>query len=478
MTKFVNTAETRFQGMETKFQNQEASIRNLEVQVGQIAKMLSSRPQGSLPSNTETNPREQANAIMLRSGKELQDPPKAIEPVSKQEGMIQREVLPPRESYETKLNEAETTQRRPNQMEAKCEYEWSPKIKFSNPNVKPYMPPLPFPQRLKQHQNEQFAKFFEMLKKLHINIPFVDAITQVPSYAKFLKDILANKRKLAEFETVKLSEECSAIVQNKLPQKLKDPGSFTIPCIIGDICFDKVLCDLGASINLMPLTIFRKLGLGEPKPTTITLQLADRSIKHPKGIVEDVLVKVDKFIFPVDFIVLDMIEDLELATGKALIDVQQGQLVLRVQDDQVTFNVFQALKHPIEDQTCYRLDVIDCVVHDCFQVNRFEDPLEGCLVKPTTTGGENDAYEEIFKMLEANSPSCQTCTKQYGPRYVKLERPLMKPPKPSIEEPPSLELKPLPSHLKYAFLEGSSSLPVIISFFLTGDMEIRVVTSA
>ncbi|XP_052188595.1 uncharacterized protein LOC127798941 [Diospyros lotus] len=397
--------------------------------------------------------------------------------------MIQGEVVPPRESYETKLKETETTQRRTNQMEAKCEYEWSPKIKFSDPNVKPYVPPLPFPQRLKQHQNEQFAKLFEMLKKLHINIPFVDAITQVPSYAKFLKDILANKRKLAEFETVKLSEECSAIVQNKLPQKLNDPGSFTIPCIIGDICFDKVLCDLGASINLMPLTIFRKLGLGEPKPTTITLQLADRSIKHPKGIVEDVLVKVEKFIFPVDFIVLDMIEDLEvplilgrpfLATGKALIDVQQGQLVLRVQDDQVTFNVFQALKHLAEDQTCYRLDVIDYVVHDCFQVDRFEDPLEGCLVKTTTTGGEDDAYEEIVKMLEANSPSCQTYTKKHGPRYEKLERPLMKPPKPSIEEPPLLELKALPSHLKYAFLEGSSSLPVIISFFLTGDVEVRL----
>jgi len=110
-----------------------------------------------------------------------------------------------------------------------------------------------------------------MLKKLHINIPFVDAITQVLSYAKFLKEILANKRELAEFEIVKLSEECSATVQNKLPQKLKDLGSFTILCIIGNIYFDKVLCDLGASINLMPLIIFRKLSLGEPKPTIITL---------------------------------------------------------------------------------------------------------------------------------------------------------------------------------------------------------------
>ena len=134
----------------------------------------------------------------------------------------------------------------------------------------------------------------------------------MPRYAKFLKEILTNKKKLKEHERINLNEECSAILQNKLPQKLKDPGSFTIPCIIGDCSFDKVLCDLGASINLMPFSIFRKLGLGEPKPTTITLQLADRSIKYPRGIVEDVLVKVNKFIFPVDFIVLDMEEDYDV----------------------------------------------------------------------------------------------------------------------------------------------------------------------
>ena len=105
-----------------------------------------------------------------------------------------------------------------------------------------------------------------------------------------------------------LTEECSVILQRKLPPKLKDLGSFTI----GDFNFDKVLCDLGASINLMPLSIFRKLGLGEVKPTTVSLQLADRSIKHPRGIIEDVLVKVDKFVFPTNFIVLDMEEDREV----------------------------------------------------------------------------------------------------------------------------------------------------------------------
>ena len=172
----------------------------------------------------------------------------------------------------------------------------------------------------------------EVFKKLQINIPFADALEQMPTYVKFMKDILSKKRRLEEYETIALTEECSAIIQKKLPQKLKDPGSFTIPCTIGNAVFERALCDLGASINLMPLSIFRRLGLGEAKPTTVTLQLADRSLKHHRGIIEDVLVKVDKFIFPADFIVLDMEEDKEipiilgrpfLATGRALIDVQK-----------------------------------------------------------------------------------------------------------------------------------------------------------
>ena len=135
---------------------------------------------------------------------------------------------------------------------------------------------------------------------------------------------------MEEYKTITLTEECNAIIQKKLPHKLKDPVSFSIPCTIGNAVFERALCDLGASINLMPLSIFRRLGLGEAKPTTVTLQLADRSLKHPRGIIEDVLVKVDKFIFVVDFIVLEMEEDKEipiilgrpfLATGRDLIDV-------------------------------------------------------------------------------------------------------------------------------------------------------------
>ena len=118
--------------------------------------------------------------------------------------------------------------------------------------------PISYPQRLKKSKlDKQFTKFLEVFKKLHINIPFTDALEQMPSYVKFMKEILSKKRRLSEFEIVNLTEECSAILQRKLPQKLKDPGSFTIPCTIGNSIFEKALCDLGASINLMSLSIFR-----------------------------------------------------------------------------------------------------------------------------------------------------------------------------------------------------------------------------
>ncbi|XP_022883537.1 uncharacterized protein LOC111400355 [Olea europaea var. sylvestris] len=146
----------------------------------------------------------------------------------------------------------------------------------------------------------------------------------MPNYAKFLKEVMSKKRKMEAFEMVKLTEECSVILQKKLPQKLKDTGNFNIPCNIGDITFDRALCNLGASINLIPLSVFKKLGLGEVKPTSLTLQM------------------VDKFIFAVSFPVLDIEEGEKvplipgrpfMATGRALINVQEGKLTLRVNEE-------------------------------------------------------------------------------------------------------------------------------------------------
>ncbi|XP_062100486.1 uncharacterized protein LOC133806393 [Humulus lupulus] len=152
-----------------------------------------------------------------------------------------------------------------------------------------------------------------------------------------------------------LTEECSTIIQKKLPPKLKDPGSFNIPCTKGNVVFDRALCDLGESVNLVLLSIHRKLKLGDAKPTTVMLQMIDRSVKYPRGVIEEVLVKVDKFIFPGDFIILDMEEDGNipiifgrpfLATGRSLIDVQKGELQLQVQKEEVTYKVFAASEIP------------------------------------------------------------------------------------------------------------------------------------
>ncbi|XP_062093994.1 uncharacterized protein LOC133800031 [Humulus lupulus] len=135
---------------------------------------------------------------------------------------------------------------------------------------------IPYPQRLRKTTlDKQFSKFLEVFKKLHINIPFTKALEQMPSYVEFMKEILSKKRKMDDYKTIALTEECSAILQRKLPQKLRDPGSFTISCTIGSFECKHALCDFGASINLMPLSMFRRLGLGEAKATTITLQLAD-----------------------------------------------------------------------------------------------------------------------------------------------------------------------------------------------------------
>ena len=184
----------------------------------------------------------------------------------------------------------------------------------------------------------------------------MEALENMPSYVKFMKKILASK-KLEEYGTITLTEECSAILQKKLPPKIQDSGSFAIPFSIGNRVSGKAMCDLGASVNLMPLSMFKRLKLGEPKSTTISLQLADMSYQHPWGIIENVLVKV-KFVLPADFVILDMEEDDAvpitlgrpfLATRKAQINVQEGDLKLRVQGDEITFHVFQPMKHPDDD---------------------------------------------------------------------------------------------------------------------------------
>ncbi|XP_015955139.1 uncharacterized protein LOC107479525 [Arachis duranensis] len=191
-------------------------------------------------------------------------------------------------------------------------------------------------------------------------------------YAKFLKELKTRKRNWGEKETVILTEECGAIIQKKLPQKLKDPESFQIPYVIGDMNIEKALCDLGVNINLMSLALMKRMRIEEAKPKRMALQLADITFKFPHSVVEDLLVKVREFIFPADFVVLHMEEEINtsiilgrpfLATAEAIIDVQKGELVLRLHEEKMVFNVFKAMSYPKESiGECMMVDTIETLV--------------------------------------------------------------------------------------------------------------------
>ncbi|KAJ8900501.1 hypothetical protein K2173_025278 [Erythroxylum novogranatense] len=215
----------------------------------------------------------------------------------------------------------------------------------------------------------------------------------MPTYAKFLKEILSNKRRLEEYATVALTEESSAILQNKLPPKLQDPGSFSIPS----------LCDLGVSVSLFPLSVCQKLDIGELKPTTISLQLADRSIKFPIGILENVSLKVGSLFIPVDFVMLEMEEDTNipiilgrpfLATAGAIIDVKNGKMTLRVGEEEIEFNLGKTMKAVDDKDSCLRVDLIDGLVGAEFRKSHIKDSLEHCLVKAVATAGGNIEFTE------------------------------------------------------------------------------------
>ncbi|XP_020263244.1 uncharacterized protein LOC109839226 [Asparagus officinalis] len=369
----------------------------LETQITQLAQNASSssRPSGMLPGQPETNPRGHVNAITLRSGKQYEGP-KMKEYDGGNGHHEEKSKIVIDVDNETQMQEEEKVE------------------KYVAPA--PYKPPLPFPQRLATAKLEkQFGKFLEILKKLHINIPFTEAISQMPSYAKFLKEILSNKRKLEEYETVALTEECSAIIQNKLPPKLKDPGSFSIPCVIGNVSINRALCDLGASV---------------------------------------------------DFVILEIEEDSNipiilgrpfLANTGVIIDVKSGRLSLNIEGETVEFDLSNTMKLPLTDKICYKVDVIDKCTHEQIANNNSADPLEKCLVSDCSINDEDPEVAAYAQSLESTSTAPL--------RNAKLER-LMLEPKGSIcekDNAPKVELKPLPSSLRYEFLSPDSTYPVIVN---------------
>ncbi|XP_070025009.1 uncharacterized protein [Nicotiana sylvestris] len=320
------------------------------------------------------------------------------------------------------------------------------------------------------NDDRMFTKFLSMLIQVQLNIPLVDVLREIPKYAKYIKDIMAHKRRLTEFEIVALTEEYTSRVQNELPQKLKDPGSFTIPVRIGNIDVGRALCDLGASINLMPLSLFKQLDLGAPSPTTVMLQLADRSIAHPEGVIEDVLLQIGKFIFPVDFIILDYEADELvpiilgrplLATGDAIIKVREGKMILRVDDKEAVFNVYRAIQLPRHYEELSMISVVEANEQIHYPSVYLDDSLEKALMLLDSLGVD----EEVEEMMHIPDTACAYLQGTHP--FEPLNRPEEPPPKSSIEEAPKFELKPLPPHLQYAYLGDSDTLPIIISFDLS-----------
>ncbi|KAL4281737.1 hypothetical protein GQ457_03G019570 [Hibiscus cannabinus] len=246
-TKFMGRTDSFINMIEIRMQSQEAALKSLETQVGQFAQMLSARPQGNLPSNTEVargTGHEQCKVITTRSG--IKATKETIQDEENESPKVTETDL-----YGTSTQEDAVAS--PNVVASSSHNAKSDEVSKG----KEIYLPLPFPQRLRKKKYEyQFKKFLDILKQVHINLPLVEAIEQMPNYAKFLKDMVSKMTRLSEFETIAMTEGCMAMLHNRLPPKLKDPGSFTIPCAIGNHYVGKALCDLGASINLMPKSVF------------------------------------------------------------------------------------------------------------------------------------------------------------------------------------------------------------------------------
>nr|XP_009763451.1 PREDICTED: uncharacterized protein LOC104215362 [Nicotiana sylvestris] len=284
----------------------------------------------------------------------------------------------------------------------------------------------------------------------------------MPGFAKYLKDLITKKR-TTKNEVVNMTHRVSSIIATSPVQKKEDPGAFTIPCTIGERDFAKALCDNGASINLMPLAIYKQAGLGMPRPTRI---------------VDDVIVKVGKFHLPADFVILDCAVDKEipiilgrpfLATGRALMDSERNEIKFRVNDEEVTFQASKGMKLPHEYESISVIDVVD-EVEDAVELKMEEQCLGEALaaILVNFDGEDMDGYMESVNALEGLGSYTYTSAKL----YLDLENRATPSAKPSIIEPPQLELKPLPPHLRYKFLGSNDTLPVIVSSLLN-DVQVN-----
>ncbi|GJY85240.1 reverse transcriptase domain-containing protein [Tanacetum coccineum] len=349
--------------MKTTMLQQNNKLENMLSNYFQMNKPLGS---GSLPSNTAVNPKGDLKAITT----EKESPRCFLQWTSDSPSFLslsqggRKRARGDKGSGATKYQKVQPPD---DQTQAPT---------FEPVNAPKPKPNLPYPsrlnsQKLRERDDYQMMTFLQVFQSLHFDLSFSDALLYMPKFAFTFKNLLSNKEKLFELANTPVNENCSAVILKKLLEKLGDPGKFLIPCNFPEIVECLALADLGKSINLMPLSIWMKLSLPKLTPTQMILELADRSTTRPTGIVEDVFVRVGKFNFPADFVVVDYVVDPRLPlilgrpffrTARALIDVYGEELTLRVSDEAITFKVGNTSRYSYNDaESINRIDVIDVV---------------------------------------------------------------------------------------------------------------------
>nr|GFB26860.1 reverse transcriptase domain-containing protein [Tanacetum cinerariifolium] len=401
--------------------------------------MASSSGSGTLPGNTVTNPKEDLKGITTRSGVAYKGP--TIPTPSK---VVKQGIEATKDPVQNPSPQS-TAHVQPlvTQSETSVSEPIAAPVSASMPNLKPSIPysSRRDNERRREQANEQIEKFYEFFKDMSFEISFTDALILMPKFAFTLKALIGNKEKLSEMARILMNEHCSTVILNKLPKKLGDPGKFLIPCeFLGmDECLE--LADLGASINLMPLSVWKELSLPELTSTCMTLELADRSVSKPIGIAKDVKLKVGMFHFPADFVVVDfepdprvllILERYFLKIGCALIDVHKGELTLRIGNEAITYNLDQTSRYSAnyDQMTANKIDVTDEACEEYFQ--------EVLGFSNVTASGSPTPSDDLI--------ACEAKTINS-----------------SVDEPPEVELKDLPPHLEFVYLEGDNKLPVIIA---------------
>ncbi|XP_024024964.1 uncharacterized protein LOC112092621 [Morus notabilis] len=345
---------------------------------------------------------------------------------------------------------------------------------------------VPFPQALrpagKVPKNQ--SEILEHLTQLKSDLPLLHVIKQVPAYAKVIKDLCTIKRKHHVKKTAFLTKEVSAVIEQKTPPKYKDLGCPTISCQIGTHEFDQALLDLGSSVNLMPYSVYSQLGLGEIKPTSIVLQLAGRSIKRPRGIVEDVLLQIDKFYYPMDFLVLDTqsVVNMEssipiilgrpfLATANALINCRNGLMKISLGNMTLEVNIFHIQKQPRDDKKCHQTFMIDTLVEEEVLPQSNSEDLENLLQNSESESSDPCEVATISTIFKES----QDRGTKFGPpcfQELPIEGEKLKS---STEEAPKVKLAQPPEGLKDAFLGDEDTFPVIISSKIDPLQEQRLI---